>query len=62
MNDCHDRQFVRHAWASRRVTEREWQKMLHVFRAVLTEFEVPQKQQNELVAIVESTKAEIVVN
>jgi hemoglobin len=42
------------------ITEREWQEMLRVFRAVLAKFTVPEAEQRELIAIVESTKADIV--
>jgi hemoglobin len=42
------------------ITETEWQEMLRVFRSVLTDLDVPMKEQTELVAIVETTKAEIV--
>lgn len=48
------------AHAHLNISEREWQEMVRVFRAVLTDFEVPQKEQDELVAIVGSTKADIV--
>ncbi len=44
------------------ITDAEWQEMLSVFKAVLTDFEVPQQEQDELVAIVESTKGEIVTS
>lgn len=43
------------------ITEREWQAMLADFRAVLDEYEVPAREQDELVEIVESTKPDIVV-
>lgn len=43
------------------ITEREWQEMVRVFRGVLDHFKVPKKEQDELVAIVGSTKADIVV-
>jgi hemoglobin len=42
------------------ITEREWQEMARVFGAVLDHFKVPAKEQQELIAIVESTKADIV--
>lgn len=44
------------------ITEREWQEMVRVFRQVLDQFNVPAAEQQELVAIVESTKADIVVD
>ena len=43
------------------ITEREWSAMLADFRAVMDELDVPPREQSELVAIVESTKADIVV-
>ena len=42
------------------VRKREWQEMVDVFRALLTDFDVPTAEQNELVEIVESTKDDIV--
>lgn len=42
------------------ITDREWQAMLVDFRATLDQFEVPAREQDELVAIVESTKPQIV--
>lgn len=44
-----------------KITEREWQAMLADFKATLDKFKVPAKEQQELFAIVESTKQEIVV-
>ena len=44
-----------------RITEREWQAMLDDFRSTLEKFSVPAAQQEELVAIVNGTKADIVV-
>lgn len=43
------------------ITEAEWQAMLTDFKACLNHFKVPEKEQNELIAIVESTKPDIVV-
>jgi hemoglobin len=43
------------------ITERQWQIMLDEFKVTLDKFEVPEKEQQELFAIVESTKADIVV-
>ena len=42
------------------ITEREWQAMVADFQATLDHFEVPSQEQGELIAIVESTKADIV--
>jgi hemoglobin len=49
------------AHAHLNISNREWQEMLRVFTDVLTQFKVPAAEQRELVAIVESTKADIVV-
>ena len=43
------------------ITEREWQAMLADFQRVLNDFRVPPGEQSELIAIVESTKADIVL-
>jgi hemoglobin len=43
------------------ITEREWQVMLAEFRMTLDKFAVPAAEQGELVAIVNSTKPDIVV-
>ena len=43
------------------ISEKEWDAALLDFRASLDRFKVPAAEQRELVAIVESTRAEIVV-
>ncbi len=43
------------------ITEKEWDAMVVDFRATLDSFKVPAAEQEELVAIVGSTKLEIVV-
>lgn len=43
------------------ITEEEWQAFMDDFQQTLDEFEVPQQEQEELKAIVESTKEAIVV-
>jgi len=43
------------------ISEKEWQAMLADFRRVLNNYAVPMKEQQELIAIVESTKKDIVV-
>lgn len=43
------------------ISEKEWQAMLADFRRVLNNYGVPEKEQRELVAIVESTKQDIVI-
>jgi hemoglobin len=42
------------------ISEREWQEMLTEFRRTLDKFSVPAAEQSELVAIVNSTQADIV--
>lgn len=43
------------------ITEGEWAAFLEDFQASLDKFEVPQTEQRELFAIVQSTKADIVM-
>lgn len=43
------------------INEKEWQAMLSDFRRVLNNYAVPAKEQRELVAIVESTRKDIVI-
>lgn len=43
------------------ITEAEWQAFLEDFRACLAKFQVPAREQQELFAIVDSTKNDIVV-
>jgi hemoglobin len=52
---------MKEAHAHLHITEREWQAMLADFRRVLNDYKVPAREQGELIAIVESTKADIVV-
>lgn len=44
------------------ITEREWQAMLDDFRRTLNNYQVPEREQKELIAIVESTKKDIVIS
>ena len=44
------------------ITETEWQAMLADFKKSLDKFEVPEREQDELFAIVESTKLDIVIS
>ena len=43
------------------IKENEWQAMLADFKKVLDKFQVPAQEQRELIAIVESTKKDIVL-
>ena len=44
------------------ITEGEWDRMLTIFKEVLAKHKVPAKETEELLAIVGSTKADIVVS
>jgi hemoglobin len=44
------------------ITEREWDRMVTIFKDVLAKHKVPAKETEELLAIVGSTKADIVVS
>jgi hemoglobin len=48
------------AHAHLNITEQQWQAMVADFRVTLDKFKVPPKEQQELIAIVGSTKADIV--
>lgn len=43
------------------ITEKEWDAMVADFKLTLNKFKVPQKEQEELIAIVGSTKPDIVM-
>lgn len=49
------------AHAHLNIGEREWQAMLSDLRRTLDDFQVPEAEQEELIAIVQSTKEDIVV-
>ena len=42
------------------ISEREWQAMVADFRKSLNKFKVPRAEQNELIALVDTTKNDIV--
>jgi hemoglobin len=44
------------------ITEREWDRMVTIFKEVLAKHRVPEKETQELLDIVASTKADIVVS
>jgi hemoglobin len=52
---------MKEAHAGFHITQKEWDALLVDFRASLDKFKVPSGEQQELVAIVESTKPDIVV-
>ncbi len=45
-----------------KITEREWDRMVTIFKEVLAKHRVPAKEAQELLAIVDSTRTEIVVS
>jgi hemoglobin len=45
-----------------RVDEREWQELITIFRDSMNSFNVPRQEQDEVIAIIESTKGDIVVS
>jgi hemoglobin len=51
---------MKEAHAHLHITEAEWQAMLADFKKSLARFKVPEPEQKELIAIVESTKKDIV--
>jgi hemoglobin len=53
-------QGMKESHANFHITQKEWDALLVDFRASLDKFKVPAAEQNELVAIVESTKPDIV--
>jgi len=44
------------------ITEREWDRMVEIFKEVLAKNKVPDKESQELLVIVDSTKADIVAS
>ena len=44
-----------------KVNEREWQELLAIFHDSMTNFHVPEKEQKEILGIIESTKGDVVV-
>ncbi len=53
---------MKDAHAHLNITEREWNRMVTLFKEVLAKHKVPAKETQELLAIVGSTKADIVVS
>jgi hemoglobin len=52
---------MKEAHAHLNITEREWNRMVTIFKEILAQHRVPAKETQELLAIVGSTKADIVV-
>lgn len=53
---------MRESHAHLNITEQEWDRMITLFQGVLAEHKVPTKETQELLEIVGSTKADIVVS
>jgi hemoglobin len=51
---------LREAHQHLRISQREWQELIAIFRDSMDSFNVPQKEQNEVIAIIESTKGDII--
>ena len=56
-----DEYLVSHATAQLYITEAEWGRMVVLFKEVLTKHSIPEKEAQELLDIIGSTKADIVV-
>jgi hemoglobin len=52
---------MKDAHAHLNISEREWTRMEVIFRDLLARHQVPEQEANELIAIIDSTKADIVV-
>ena len=52
---------VKEAHKDLQVTEMEWKELITIFRESMNGFKVPEKEQNEVIAILESTKGDVVV-
>ena len=53
---------MKEAHAHLNITEREWGRMVTIFKEILAKHKVPAQESEELLAIVGSTKADIVVS
>ncbi len=53
---------MKEAHAHLNITEREWDRMVTIFKEVLAKHKVPAKETQELLAIIGSTKGDIVVS
>ncbi len=42
------------------ITEKEWTALINIFRDSMNSYNVAQKEQNEIIAILESTKGEVI--
>lgn len=44
-----------------KISEKEWNQLIRIFRDSMNSFKVPMQEQNEIIGIIESTKGDIVV-
>lgn len=44
------------------ITEKEWNALIKIFRDSMNDFKVPQKEQGEIIGIIESTKGDVVLS
>jgi hemoglobin len=42
-----------------KISEAEWQELKKIFKDSMTSFKIPEKEQNEILGIIESTKGEV---
>lgn len=42
------------------ITEKEWDALIAIFRDSMNSYEVPQREQNEVIELLESTKGEVI--
>jgi hemoglobin len=52
---------VKEAHQHLQVTENEWQELIRIFRESMTSYKVPEKEQGEIIAILEGAKGDVVV-
>jgi hemoglobin len=55
-------QGMKEAHAHLSITEHEWERMVTIFKEVLAKHQVPEQETRELLEIIESTKADIVMS
>jgi hemoglobin len=53
---------MKEAHAHLNITEREWDRMVEIFKEVLAKNKVPAKETQELLKIIDSTKTDIVAS
>jgi len=46
----------------RKINERKWNELISILRASMNSIKVPQKEQDEIIGIIGSTKGEVVLS